>query len=284
MPGRKREVRRALVVATAAAAAVALGGCGGEAPKAARPATVWLCRPGLAGDPCTSDETATVVGARGVLRRRAGRSPPRTRRLTASTSIRRSASSRHQRQPPHRPAGARGRDRAGLALLAGLPRLRADLPAADPARAHRAGRDHAEDGDGGLRRAARELQGLPRALQPRSRHRLHRALAGGLPARRAAGARRRPGCGAAAPARVGAAARGQRDGRRRRLGPRRLRPHPPVPRGAAVRLRRGLLELRGAAARRCALRSPRRRARPVHAAGARERERALRQPRLAARR
>lgn len=28
--------------------------------------TVWLCRPGLAADPCTSSETATVVGANGA--------------------------------------------------------------------------------------------------------------------------------------------------------------------------------------------------------------------------
>ncbi len=64
-----------------AGVAVALAGCGGGSggpaattspgTTAASPArdrwgTVWLCRPGLAGDPCTSDLTTTVVERSGA--------------------------------------------------------------------------------------------------------------------------------------------------------------------------------------------------------------------------
>jgi hypothetical protein len=67
--------------------AVILGtaGCGGAKSKAPpvveqrdRSNTVWLCRPGLASDPCTSDLTTTVIardGARRVERARPARNP-----------------------------------------------------------------------------------------------------------------------------------------------------------------------------------------------------------------
>ena len=61
-------VRAAVVcLALAAGAVIGVGGCGAasgasSAPAADRSGTVWLCRPGLANDPCTSDLTATVVG------------------------------------------------------------------------------------------------------------------------------------------------------------------------------------------------------------------------------
>lgn len=58
------------------AAAALLGGCGGgqrEARTATKPAglpldrygTTWLCRPGMADDPCTADLTSTAVGRNG---------------------------------------------------------------------------------------------------------------------------------------------------------------------------------------------------------------------------
>ena len=65
-----------------AAATLLLGGCGTSqpAPKttAAR-STVWLCRPGIANDPCTAPLTATVIGAagrQGVLDARPAANPP----------------------------------------------------------------------------------------------------------------------------------------------------------------------------------------------------------------
>jgi hypothetical protein len=72
------------------AAGLALAGCGGSkhaatttttAGHAARPAarTVWLCRPGLAYNPCTADLTTTVVEPNGrthVVRSAPARSPP----------------------------------------------------------------------------------------------------------------------------------------------------------------------------------------------------------------
>ena len=55
-----------------AVAGVVLVGCGGTkskrvtAPPSGARGTVWLCRPGLADDPCTSPLAATVVPARGA--------------------------------------------------------------------------------------------------------------------------------------------------------------------------------------------------------------------------
>jgi hypothetical protein len=59
------------------AVCVIVAGCGGTTRKPAAAAagsprdpwgTTWLCRPGLAGDPCTSPLTATVVPRRGASR------------------------------------------------------------------------------------------------------------------------------------------------------------------------------------------------------------------------
>ena len=68
-------------LAVLAAAGVALAGCGGKSKPAAAPpgaaagsaprdrwGTVWLCRPGLAGDPCTAGLTTTVVARNGTTR------------------------------------------------------------------------------------------------------------------------------------------------------------------------------------------------------------------------
>src|SRR5579884_4148788 len=57
-----------------ALAALALTGCGGSkpAPRAAAPVpardaagTLWLCRPGMAADPCLGSLATTMVGAHG---------------------------------------------------------------------------------------------------------------------------------------------------------------------------------------------------------------------------
>jgi len=74
-----RLARLALLAAIGAAIGVALAGCGGGAKQATTTATggagvasrdrwgtVWLCRPGLTGDPCSSDLTTTVVAAGGA--------------------------------------------------------------------------------------------------------------------------------------------------------------------------------------------------------------------------
>ena len=61
-------------LATLATVALALTGCGGGKSKPAAAAgaprdrwgTVWLCRPGLTDDPCTSDLTTTVIARNGA--------------------------------------------------------------------------------------------------------------------------------------------------------------------------------------------------------------------------
>jgi hypothetical protein len=62
--------RRLSTIAVLALVGVALAGCGGtkHKPPATRssPTTVWLCRPGLAPDPCASPLTATIVPRRGA--------------------------------------------------------------------------------------------------------------------------------------------------------------------------------------------------------------------------
>ena len=56
-------------LAALAVAVVALTGCGGKNKPAAAPSrTVWLCRPGLAADPCTANLATTVVARDGTTR------------------------------------------------------------------------------------------------------------------------------------------------------------------------------------------------------------------------
>ena len=134
---------------------------------------VWLCKPDKAGDPCLSGMTATVIGptAPGRSSRQRRR---RTRRSTASTCTRRSARSRRRTRTststPRRPA-SRSRRRRGTRRCAGV---RADVPAGHDRRdlqaQRRVGRDR-------VRGRAVGVEGLPRALQRRSRSRAHRALA-----------------------------------------------------------------------------------------------------------
>src|SRR4051812_40015242 len=50
-----------------------------SAPATSTSGTVWLCRPGLTPDPCTADQTTTIVstrGARTIERAAAAGSPP----------------------------------------------------------------------------------------------------------------------------------------------------------------------------------------------------------------
>ena len=56
-------------LAALAVAAVVLAGCSGKSkPTAAPSGTVWLCRPGLAADPCTANLATTVVARNGTTR------------------------------------------------------------------------------------------------------------------------------------------------------------------------------------------------------------------------
>ena len=73
-------VRRLIGATVIAWSLVMLGASGASA--ATKPdtwGTVWLCRPGLASNPCTSDRTATVVsrsGASRVQKSKASKTPP----------------------------------------------------------------------------------------------------------------------------------------------------------------------------------------------------------------
>jgi len=73
--------RSVFVAVAAALVATALGPAGMEAPAAAQESssTVWLCRPGLANDPCESDLTTMVVqpdGTQRVVRAKPAKRPP----------------------------------------------------------------------------------------------------------------------------------------------------------------------------------------------------------------
>src|SRR5215469_10591922 len=77
-------VSRRWKVAALVAVILGVAGCGGAKSKPPvvehrdRSSTVWLCRPGPATDPCTSDLTTTVItrdGARRVERARPARDP-----------------------------------------------------------------------------------------------------------------------------------------------------------------------------------------------------------------
>jgi hypothetical protein len=60
---------RLSTIAVLALVGVGLAGCAGtkhKPPAHSSPTTVWLCRPGLAPDPCTSPLTTTIVPRRGA--------------------------------------------------------------------------------------------------------------------------------------------------------------------------------------------------------------------------
>ena len=183
-----------------------LGQC---SPRRLRRSSTGPAPSGSAG-PASRTTPARATFPRRSLRRtvRRGSSmprPPGTRRSTASTSTRRSARRRPQREPPRRPRGARGGDRTGVALLAGLPRVRADVPA-DDARAPSPRPEASPVGDAlaGLRWRARGVPRLPRPRQRRPRHRLHRPFAGSGDADRADHAGGGPDARRAPAARLGA--------------------------------------------------------------------------------
>ncbi len=148
-----------------------------------------------------------------------------------------------QRESCDRVPGARGCGCAGRAVLAGLPRLRACLPADHSARPrapephHSCGRGHR------LRQRACCLPRLHRALQPRSRDRVHRPLAGRCDPDPTAEARGRREAGDAAPSRLGHRARREPHRAERQERRRRFRTHPSLPIERADRLRGRLLEL-----------------------------------------
>ena len=80
-----------------------------------------------------------------------------------------------ERQPPRRPGRDRRRGRAGGPLLAGLPRLRTDVPPSNhrrPLQPQRRARQHR------VQRRALGLEGLPRPVQRRARRGAHRPFAG----------------------------------------------------------------------------------------------------------
>src|SRR6266853_4498698 len=61
--------RRLSTIAVLAAVGVVLAGCSGTKSRPAAgssPTTVWLCRPGLAADPCPAPLAATIVPRRGA--------------------------------------------------------------------------------------------------------------------------------------------------------------------------------------------------------------------------
>ena len=145
------------------------------------------------------------------------------------------------------------RAHAGVALLAGVPGVRADLPpghARRDQRRNRAEREEREDQHRRrLPRRARGVERLSRARQRRPRGGAARAFAGIRRAHPAHAERDRSEAGRAAPARVGRDPRRQRHGEAGKRPGRRLRAHPGVPVVHADRLRRGVLQLLGAAAR-----------------------------------
>src|SRR5438445_1978199 len=78
---RVRDGRVAVVAVAAALGSTALGPAGTAASASAQESssTVWLCRPGLANNPCEGDLTTTVVqpdGTQEVVRAKPAKRPP----------------------------------------------------------------------------------------------------------------------------------------------------------------------------------------------------------------
>ena len=226
-------------------------------------ATVWLCRPGLAHNPCLSSMTTTVIDAHG--RRTVQHSRPAAHPAIDCFYVYPTVSlqSTYQREPRHRPAGDRGGDRPGLTVLLGVPRVRADVPTAHGAGDLQAGRDHSGRRGNRLRRCAVCVPRLPRPRQPRTRDRVHRPFPGVVDADPAARSRSRRQAGGPQTARLGAAHGRQRHGQARPGDRWRLLPHRGVSRRDADRMRRRLFKLRRDAAGEQSVRSCRDRDQPV---------------------
>ena len=150
IPSGKRGIRRWILVSVALCLIVVVGiSCGGSSssktasPSATAPSspapsnTVWLCRPGLADNPCESDLTTTVVSADGTSTTESGDSGqgPADRLLLRVPDGQRPDN--HERQPEHRPGRDGDRRPAGGPLLAGVQGVRPDVPAV-----HREGNPH----------------------------------------------------------------------------------------------------------------------------------------------
>jgi hypothetical protein len=76
---RARDGRVTAVAVAAALVATALGPAGTAAPAQQSSSTVWLCRPGLANNPCENDLTTTVVqpdGTQKIVRAKQAKRPP----------------------------------------------------------------------------------------------------------------------------------------------------------------------------------------------------------------
>ena len=139
----------------------------------------WLCRPGLAGDPCLYPRGANVVAANGAktaIPAAARRpSPP----STVSTCIPRDRFGRYVQHGDGGDAGAGGRSGGtGVSFLPGVQRVGADLPPADQRLAGRGPGQRSGGRPDLLREPAGRLEGLPGPRQRWSAHCVHRALAG----------------------------------------------------------------------------------------------------------
>ena len=154
-------------------------------PTTSASSTVWLCRPGLAGDPCLSS-TRPPPSCRRPANRRQDRPMPeaRVRRSTVSTCTRRSAPadarSSNLKVDPEETAIAH---HAGVALLARVPtsthrctgrRRSTAVQAATSATA----KSNKVELRARVQGRARGLERLPRERQPRTRGCAARALAG----------------------------------------------------------------------------------------------------------
>ena len=148
-------------------------------------------RPGGRPLPLRPDDDRRRTQRRHPRRTRLGRTQAGDRLLLRLPDHQRATDD--QRQPCDRLPGARGRERTGLSLLAGLQRLCARLPADHAGRAPASGTYQPCGRADRLQQRALVLPRLPGPLQPRSRDRVHRSLAGrddpDQPAR--AGGRRR---------------------------------------------------------------------------------------------
>ena len=203
------------ICAAAAVTAAATLGAAGSAPAA----TKWLCGPGVAHDPCRPSLSTTFYRGWDT---RAGRSTPRRDRdrgvacfyVYPTVSNQQSRLATKHVDPEIRSIALL----PGRALLAGLPRVRARVPAGDgPGAPGR--QDDATRLPHGLRRRRAGLRCVPAPHRPAPRLRPHRALAGELPPATAHPPAHRQPPRAAPPAGVSRAPRRQRH-RAREVGPR----------------------------------------------------------------
>ena len=152
------------------------------APSLASAKTVWLCKPGASPDPCTPGLSTTVftpTGARIAVQHPKAVARTRDRLLLRLPDGQR-PEDRHYANLHVDPGRALDRALPGRALFAVLPRVRADVPAGDADR-HCWPGHHEDPGgadDSGRTMSTQRLRRLPRRLQPRSRVRAHRPLAG----------------------------------------------------------------------------------------------------------